>query len=205
MDIVHGYEWRLRPGDVLRPLYEAFVDEKDRQAFGEFYTPDWLAELAVAETLDDRWCNEAVQAALTAERTGEELEGVGVLDPACGSGTFLYHAARRLLGSRALEGLAEGRQANAVARLVNGIDVHPVAAEMARATLRRALPADPTDGAAALRIYEGDSLLVEEEATPDSSLQLHHDGVRVTGTQEGDTVARGSCWSGRPSPRTCGG
>ena len=191
MKIIHDYEWRLRPGDVLRPLYEAFVDEKDRRAFGEFYTPDWLAEMAVAETLDDRWCDEAVQAALTAERTGKELEGVGVLDPACGSGTFLYHAARRLLGSQALEGVAKGRQADAVARLVNGIDVHPVAAEMARATLRRALPADPADGVAALRIYEGDSLLVEEGGAPDSSLQLHHDGVRITGTQEGDVVVPG--------------
>ena len=191
MKIIHDYEWRLRPGDVLRPLYEAFVDEKDRRAFGEFYTPDWLAEMAVAETLDERWCDEAIQAALTAERAGKELEGVGVLDPACGSGTFLYHAARRLLRSPVLEGVAKGRQADAVARLVNGIDVHPVAAEMARATLRRALPADPADGVATLRIYEGDSLLVEEDEAPDSSLQLQHDGVRITGTQEGDAVVPG--------------
>ena len=30
---IHRYEWRRRPGDVLRPLYEQFVDERDRKAF----------------------------------------------------------------------------------------------------------------------------------------------------------------------------
>ena len=50
-----------------------------------------------------------------------------------------------------------------VARLVNGIDVHPVAAEIARATLLRALPAEPPGGKAGIRIYEGDSLLVNAD------------------------------------------
>ena len=46
-----------------------------------------------------------------------------------------------------------------MALLVNGIDVHPIAAELARATLLRALPAPPPDGEASLRIYQGDALL----------------------------------------------
>ena len=156
---IHQFEWRQREGDVLRPLYEDLVQERDRKIFGEFYTPDWLAELMVREVLDEEWCERSVQAALSAIRTGAELTDIGVLDPTCGSATFLYHAARRILASPASEELPPAKQAAAVSMLVNGIDVHPVAAELARATLLRALPAPPPDGEASLRIYQGDALL----------------------------------------------
>ena len=165
---VHGYEWRRQRGDVLRPLYERFVGERDRKVFGEYYTPDWLAGLIVEELLDEAWCERAVAAAIADERNQARLEGIGFLDPACGSGTILYFAAQRLLDSPALQGHTAARRAAAVARLVNGIDVHPVAAEISRATLLRALPAEPPGGKAGIRIYEGDSLLVN--ADDESSL-----------------------------------
>ena len=92
LEQIHKYEWRRRPGDVLRPLYENFVDESDRKAFGEFYTPDWLAEMIVKSICDDDWCTAAVEKALAARRTGADIKGFGILDPTCGSGTFLYHA-----------------------------------------------------------------------------------------------------------------
>ena len=157
LEQVHRYEWRRQRGDVLRPLYERFVSEQDRKAFGEYYTPDWLAELLVQHVLDDDWCDRAVREALAAERSHTELTGIGVLDPACGSGTFLYFAAQRLLQTPLLADLSPARQAAVVARLVNGIDVHPVAAEISRATLLRALPAQPPDGKSSIRVYEGDS------------------------------------------------
>ena len=160
LEQIHCYEWRRQRGDVLRPLYERFVNEEDRKAFGEYYTPDWLAELLVQHVLDDDWCNRAVREALAAERSHTELTGVGVLDPACGSGTFLYFAAHRLLRTPLLADHSPARQAAVVVRLVNGIDVHPVAAEISRATLLRALPAEPPDGKSSIRVYEGDSLLV---------------------------------------------
>ena len=160
MDQIHSYEWRRRRGDVLRPLYERFVGERDRKVFGEFYTPDWLAGLIVEELLDDAWCTRAIAAAIADERNQARLKGIGFLDPACGSGTILYHAAQRLLDAPTLASQTTSRRAAVVARLVNGIDVHPVAAEISRATLLRALPAEPPDGKAGIRIYEGDSLLV---------------------------------------------
>ncbi len=159
---IHAYEWRNRPGDVLRPLYESLVDESDRRVFGEYYTPDWLAELMVREVLDEAWCNDSVNSALVARARGQRLRGIGVLDPACGSGTFLYHAVRRLLACEALKDHSPVRQATVTAMLVHGIDVHPVAAEMARATLLRALPAPPEGGTASLGIFQGDALMAGE-------------------------------------------
>ena len=96
----------------------------------------------------------------------EALNGIGVLDPACGSGTFLYHAARRILRAPALKAVQPGERALAVARLVHGIDIHPVAVEMAKATLLRALPPPPKNlgqsFSALLNITQGDSLLATE-------------------------------------------
>lgn len=100
-ETVYDYDWRGRGRDVLRDVYESVIKREHRKAFGEYYTPDWLAQVVVAEVLDDEWCELAVSAAL--ESGDAPLQGVGVLDPACGSGTFLYHAARRILNSDALK------------------------------------------------------------------------------------------------------
>ena len=158
---INGYDWRMRKGDVLRPLYEEFVNKDDRRDFGEVYTPDWLAELLVREMLDDSWCKNSIEAALAEIHNNEPLFGIGVLDPACGSGTFLYHAVLRILNHETLYNLPDGVRTQIAARLVNGIDIHPVACEFSRATLLRALPCVPSGGTANLRVYNGDSLQLQ--------------------------------------------
>ena len=166
LDRVHTYEWRRTAGDVLRPLYERFVDRSDRRDFGEVYTPDWLAEMMVGEVLDEEWCNQAVTTALTELRGRErQTDGIGVLDPTCGSGTFLFHCAKRILASESAKGLQPGQQADVVCRLVHGIDIHPVAVEFSRATLLRALPATPSAANMALAIYQGDALMLRQTDT----------------------------------------
>ena len=148
------YDWRARSRDVLRALYQGMVPPEQRQAFGEFYTPDWLAEMLAERLLDDEWLRDSVESALNADPPG-----VGVLDPACGSGTFLYHAARRIARYMAAQGYQAGKTAEVVSRLVHGIDIHPVAVEFSVANILRALPADPPNGAASVNVIQGDSLI----------------------------------------------
>ena len=156
---VHGYEWRLRRGDVLRSIYQEFIAKDDRKLFGEYYTPNWLAKMLVDIVCDDAWCEQAIKSSLNGK-----VSGVGVLDPSCGSGTFLYHAVVKLLNSKALQSTsAAPRKAEIVTRLVHGLDVHPVAVEIARATLLRALPAPPPDELDGIHIYQGDSLMANED------------------------------------------
>ena len=76
--------------DVLKGLYESLIDPEDRHDLGEYYTPDWLAA---------RMCQEAI------ERPLEQR----VLDPACGSGAFLFHTLQRLLAAAETEGLGHTR------------------------------------------------------------------------------------------------
>lgn len=147
---VNRFDWKLDETDVLRQLYEDAIDKRQRYTFGEYYTPDWVAQAVVEEVLDDAWIRESVIKALQGL-----TEGIGVLDPACGSGTFLYHAAKRIAEHPSLAPYKGTRQAKVVASLVYGIDIHPVAVEIAQVTLLRALPADPD---VKLHIYQGDSL-----------------------------------------------
>jgi len=48
-----------------------------------------------------------------------------MLDPACGSGTFLFHAIRLHLAEAEESGTPRELRAQEAARLVAGIDIHP--------------------------------------------------------------------------------
>ncbi len=66
------------PCDIFKPLYQNLFPRPLRHQLGEYYTPDWLAQHVL-----DR-----------VGYTGDPAERL--LDPACGSGTFLVMALRRL-------------------------------------------------------------------------------------------------------------
>ncbi|HEX5325783.1 MAG TPA: N-6 DNA methylase, partial [Acetobacteraceae bacterium] len=106
--------------DVLKALYETLIDPAQRHDLGEYYTPDWLAaklvRRAVADPLRQR-----------------------VLDPACGSGTFLFHTIRLVLEATRRAEWDDARMLEACAERVRGVDVHPVAVIIARVTWLLAL------------------------------------------------------------------
>ncbi len=106
--------------DVLKSLYESLIDPDERHDLGEYYTPDWLAARVV-------------------ERAVERPLQQRVLDPSCGSGTFLFHALRRLIEAGRQAQLAPSAIVARCADRVFGIDVHPVAVTLARVTWLLAL------------------------------------------------------------------
>ena len=161
---IEDHDWKRRRHDVMQSLYMSFVPAADRKVFGEYYTPDWLAALIVREALDDAWRTRAIEKAESAVRTGTLLERTGVLDPTCGSGTFLYHAARHILDAPEMNQLQPVQRADITASLVHGIDVHPVAVEIAKANMMRVLPTAPTMGSAAVQVRMGDSLMTDDKA-----------------------------------------
>ena len=155
---VDRYDWISNRGDVLRALYMHYVDRGQRRSYGEYYTPDWLAEKICADVIDDAYIEAQLERFLDGEETA------GVLDPACGSGTFLYHAARRLVESEPLAGqhLNRARTAEFVCRMIHGMDIHPVAVEMSIANMCRILGSvDLTR----LRVWQGDSLLLRRSGS----------------------------------------
>ena len=123
--------------DVLKNLYQQLVDPATRHDLGEYYTPDWLAQL-------------------TLERLG--YTGGKMLDPTCGSGGFIFAGVQCLR--------AAGHKGKELVRYalehIIGVDVHPVAVLMAKANLLLALllalrrELCDYDGEVTLRIYMAD-------------------------------------------------
>ena len=141
--MAHVRRFRLSEveSDVLKILYESLIDRDERHGLGEYYTPDWLAAKVVRH---------AVTAPLEQK----------VLDPACGSGTFLFHAVRRMLAEAEEAGLPGADRAAEACRLVAGIDIHPVAVIIARVTYLLALaPAlRERSGSLSVPVFLGDSM-----------------------------------------------
>jgi hypothetical protein len=141
--MAHVRRFRLREvkSDVLKILYESLIDRDERHGLGEYYTPDWLAVKVVRHTVS----NPVEQK---------------VLDPACGSGTFLFHAVRNFLVEAEEVELPEANRAAEATKLVAGMDIHPVAVIIARVTYLLALaPAlNQRSGSLSIPVYLGDSM-----------------------------------------------
>lgn len=132
--------------DVLKVLYESLIDRSERHRLGEYYTPDWLAAKIVRKAVTHP----------TVER---------VLDPSCGSGTFVFHAVRCFLREAEEAGMPRESLAAEATAHVAGMDIHPVAVLIARITYILALgPAlAAREGAISIPIYLGDALQLSIE------------------------------------------
>src|SRR6266487_3126773 len=132
---------RRPPRSTLFPYTTLF--RSTRRRLGEYYTPDWLADQIITTAVTDPLRQR-------------------VLDPACGSGTFLFHAVRRNLAAAADAGVP---LEEALARLTDhvvGIDLHLVAVALARVTyllgIGRERLVSPLRGAVRVPVYLGDSV-----------------------------------------------
>jgi len=110
-----------------------------RKASGTFYTPRDIASFLVEQTL----------APLVRERSADEILRLRVLDPAMGSGAFLVAACRYLAGRVEDALIREARwhagevsdadraalRRDIVQRCLYGVDVNPVAVQLARLSL----------------------------------------------------------------------
>jgi SAM-dependent methyltransferase len=136
-------------GDLLRSLYHQLLPREIRHGLGEYYTPDWLAESVIRQTFGD-------------EAPGDPRRRV--LDPACGSGTFLVRLIR-FIRERAMHGKRDAREVSSlVLRNVVGIDVNPLAVMAARANYLFALGdlLDGHDGEIEIPVYQADSILMPD-------------------------------------------
>jgi len=138
---VRRFKLRDVKTDILKILYESLIDREERHGRGEYYTPDWLAAKIVRNAVS----------------SPHEQR---VLDPACGSGTFLFHAiCYYLKEAEDIDVRPDSRAAEATA-LVAGLDIHPVAVIIARVTYLLALaPAlQARKGAISIPVHLGDAL-----------------------------------------------
>ena len=143
---VARFNWSQAPPDTAATLYETVIPPEERRKLGEYYTPAWLARVMVRELVDNP----------LAQR---------VLDPACGSGTFVTEAVTHFIAAAVATNWEPREVLNRLREAVIGIDVHPVAVHLARAAWTLAArPAINTAGAAgydaslSIPVYLGDAL-----------------------------------------------
>lgn len=104
--------------DILKKLYQFLVPKQIRHDLGEYYTPDWLAE---------RCLNQVGYG--VKER---DLLQKRVLDPGCGSGTFLILAIKRAKEHARLKGIEPAETLTQITKNIVGFDLNPLAVISAR-------------------------------------------------------------------------
>ena len=140
------FDWAEAPLDTAATLYESVIPPEERRQLGEYYTPAWLARAMIRELVD------------------EPLKQ-RVLDPACGSGTFVAEAVTHFLAAARAASWEPREVLNRLREAVTGIDVHPVAVHLARAAwtlaARPAISAASAaghDASLSIPVYLGDAL-----------------------------------------------
>jgi methylase of polypeptide subunit release factors len=106
--------------DILGKVYEKYLPIEERRKLGEFYTPDQIIDHIldqVGYTIDS------------------EIEGKDVLDPACGSGSFLVKAINRLIKRYETKGLSSKVILKNAIGHIYGFDINPFACHIAEMNL----------------------------------------------------------------------
>lgn len=143
------YTWsNVRP-EIFGAIFESSMESTARHASGSYFTSPVDIMKIVGPTIVEPWQNLIENATSIPELESllERMTSFRVLDPACGSGNFLYVAYRELkrLEARIYERQREKRRSTTRRdqqhlRLVGswqfyGLDVNPFAVELAKVTL----------------------------------------------------------------------
>jgi len=133
--------------DLLKRLYQYLVPAEVRHNLGEYYTPDWLAELVLSEA--------GYKGNLQSR----------LLDPACGSGTFLVLAILKAKRLAEKQGTPRVEMAKNILANIWGFDLNPLAVIAARTNYLFALGElvdyQPT---VEIPVYLADSVLWPKES-----------------------------------------
>jgi hypothetical protein len=103
-----------RSRDVLKGFYQSLVPDVLRKSLGEFYTPDWLVDVTADKANVNNWLEQRV------------------LDPTCGSGSFLLNIIARKRKEAELQGLSSEETLDNLINNVWGFDLNPLAVQSAR-------------------------------------------------------------------------
>jgi len=129
--------------DVLKKVYQEIIPPALRKSLGEFYTKDWIAEDVL-------------------NAIGYEGEGK-ILDPACGSGTFLVLAIQRI--KKRYSNLKGDELLKKITDSVVGFDLNPIAVLMSRLNYLlqiKDLLSSVSSGSTKIPVYLCDSVVFPE-------------------------------------------
>ena len=138
--------------DLLKKLYHGLLPREIRHDLGEYYTPDWLAERLIIQTLGSADLGNANKR---------------VLDPSCGSGTFLVILIKYIKQRATQQKKDPTETLDLILRNVIGIDLNPLAVIAARTNYLFALGdlLKARKGDIDIPVYQADSVRTPSQGT----------------------------------------
>ncbi len=145
-----SYDWSKVQPEVFGTLFQHSMAEDERHAFGAHFTHPSDIMKIVGPTIVEPWSEQVEKAKTLKElyRLTDRLHHFRVLDPACGSGNFLYVAYRELkrVEARIFERMEaefkrEAKKSDQMrlsflgAQNFYGLDIQPFAVEIAKVTM----------------------------------------------------------------------
>jgi len=102
---LNAFNFALITGDILGNVYEAFLDKSRRKKLGEYYTKPPIVKFILNEI-------------------GFQDETARLLDPACGSGSFLVQALLMSIERMISQGVSPKNSIEATLELIHGLDIN---------------------------------------------------------------------------------
>lgn len=102
---LNAFNFALITGDILGNIYEAFLDKTRRKKLGEYYTKPSIVKFILEET----------KFADTASN---------LIDPACGSGSFLVQALKLSIEHMIARGVSPKNAIESTLELIHGLDIN---------------------------------------------------------------------------------
>jgi hypothetical protein len=172
-DAASHNDWsKVRP-EIFGTLFQDSMDKKERHAYGGHFTSEFDIQKVVGPTIVRPW-RQRIEAAGNnvgeLRKTLADLRKFRVLDPACGSGNFLFIAYREMkrLERDILVQLKKARAHEELTSTISlqnffGIDILSVAVEIAKVTLMLAKELEIIEAA---KLGESEGLFVHEHPLP---------------------------------------
>ncbi|MBW1973115.1 MAG: N-6 DNA methylase [Deltaproteobacteria bacterium] len=136
--------------DLLKKIYQQIMPKKLRHNLGEYYTPDWLAERLLNMLEAGKF---------------EGDPDKRILDPACGSGTFLVMAIKKMKEYGWKNAINESILLEKILNNVVGFDLNPLAVISSRVNYLLALGEllQFKNGEINIPVYISDSIMTPQE------------------------------------------
>ncbi len=134
------------PIDIFKDLYMSIIPQSIRHSMGEYYTPEWLADSVITTSLE--------------KITNKNWRAI---DPCCGSGIFIIHLIKKIVGDKPLSELSPQQKTallNQILERVYGIDINPLSVLSARVGYYLAIQALGVIKDVEIPVYMGDSAII---------------------------------------------
>ncbi len=135
------------PIDIFKDLYMSIIPKSIRHSMGEYFTPEWLADYVVTESI----------------KQIDNKASWRAIDPCCGSGIFIISLIKHIVGDIDIQSLTEEQKTeirNDILSRVYGVDINPLSVLSARVGYYLALQPFGNLRNIEIPVYLGDSAII---------------------------------------------